>query len=311
MNNLPADKKKSGGQSRIAKSKIHAQKTKNQKPKIVFAKKSFGQNFLVDENYIDKIISALDPQTGEIIIEIGAGRGALTAKLIASGANVVAVELERQMLAVLKQEFGEFESFKLVESDALQVDFKRIIENESNPQIRKAKLVANLPYNISTAILQKLIEQRSVFSEMILMFQLEVVERITAKVGNSERGYLTVLTEAYLETEKLFEVPPSAFKPAPKVKSAVVRLITRKVEDLDLFDEQLFREIISFAFRQKRKTILNNLRNLPPESHLTIDDLEGTLSDCQINPNRRAETLSLDEWKKLTQSISKSTIAGS
>ncbi|MDQ6788067.1 MAG: 16S rRNA (adenine(1518)-N(6)/adenine(1519)-N(6))-dimethyltransferase RsmA, partial [Acidobacteriota bacterium] len=196
-------------------------KFKTRKP---FAKKSFGQNFLVDQNYIDKIIGALNPQKGETIIEIGAGRGALTEKLVESGAKIIAIELDRDLIPLLKNKFGACENFELVEADALKFNFHEL--TKAKDQKPKTKLVANLPYYISTAILQRLIEQREAFSEMILMFQREVVERITAQAGNSERGFLTVLVEAYLTTEKLFDVPPAAFRPAPKVQSAVVRLIT-------------------------------------------------------------------------------------
>src|SRR5215213_10262001 len=207
--------------------------------KTPFAKKSFGQNFLVIKNNVKKIISALNPQTGESIIEIGAGRGALTEKLIDSGANVTAIELERDMIAVLKERFAGFENFNLVENDALKVDFHDLINQKPKIKNQKSKLVANLPYYISTAILQKLIEQRALFSELLLMFQREVVERITAEVGSRERGFLTVFTEAFLKAEKLFEVPPNAFHPAPKVWSAVLRLKPR-VEN-DVRDEKLFR----------------------------------------------------------------------
>lgn len=155
------------------------------------------------------------------------------------------------------------------------------------------KLVANLPYYISTAILQKLVEQRECFSEMILMFQREVVERITARVGNSERGFLTVLTEAYLETEKLFDVPPSAFAPAPKVWSAVVRL--RPKANIGIENEARFRKIASAGFRQKRKTILNNLKN-------EFRNIDQVLDECGIDRQRRAETLTLEEWRCLARS---------
>jgi 16S rRNA (adenine1518-N6/adenine1519-N6)-dimethyltransferase len=264
-----------------------------------FAKKSFGQNFLVDPNYIDKIIVALHPQSGETIIEIGAGRGALTEKLLESGANVIAIELERQMIKVLRERFGSFENFQLVEQDALKTNFIELINPESQiPNLKFAKLVANLPYNISTAILQKLIEQREVFSEMILMFQREVVERITAKVGNSERGFLSVLVQAYLDTEKLFNVPPNAFRPAPKIWSAIVRLITS--DDYEFVgDDKLFKEIISAGFAQKRKTILNNLKNAPPNLKEKIGDVNELLEKCGIVPHRRAETLTTDEWRCL------------
>ncbi len=263
--------------------------------KTPFAKKSFGQNFLVDKNYIEKIIAALNPQRGETIIEIGSGRGALTESLLESGADVAAIELERDMIAVLKAQFGGFENFSLIERDALKVDFSEFAKTaDYTPKI---KLVANLPYYISTAILQKLIEQRAVFSEMILMFQREVVERITARVGSKERGFLTVLTEAFLEAEKLFDVPPNAFRPAPKIWSAVVRL--KPKADSDFPDEKLFREIISASFMQKRKTILNNLNTAPPALREKFKDAEELLKKAEIAPNRRAESLTLEEWKQI------------
>lgn len=250
-----------------------------------FAKKSFGQNFLVDENYINKIISSVNPQENETIIEIGAGRGALTEKLVESDANIIAIELEREMISVLKEKFGKNQNISLIESDALKVDFEDLIKDNS----QKIKVVANLPYNVATAILQKLIEQRAVFSEMILMFQREVVDRITAKVETSERGFLSVLAQNYLETERLFDVPPTAFRPSPKVWSAVVRLIpkTQSVEN-----EKLFREIIAVGFAQRRKTIFNNLK-------IKFSDADRILKECEIDPKRRAETLTVEEWREI------------
>ena len=263
-----------------------------------FAKKSFGQNFLVDGNQIAKIIAALKPQIGETIVEIGSGRGALTKGLVESGANVVAIELEREMNAVLRDRFGDKANFQLIEADALKIDYSKFQIPDSKLQI---KLIANLPYYISTAILQKLIEQRGVFSEMILMFQLEVVERITAEVGNSERGFLSVLVQNYLNVNKLFDVPPSAFRPSPKVNSAVVRL-TPKAES-GIKDEKTFREIVSAAFVQKRKTIFNNLKNAPPDLRGKLGDVNQTLENCGIAPNRRAETLTIEEWRCLCESL--------
>ena len=274
------------------KSKVQSPRFKVGKP--VFAKKPFGQNFLVDQNYIAKIIHALNPQTGETIIEIGAGRGALTESLIESGANVIAIELEREMISVLRQRFGDKENFHLIESDVLKIDFRQVTPNPESqiPNPESAKLVANLPYYISTAILQKLIEQREHFSEMVLMFQREVVERITARVGNSERGFLTVLTEAYLTAEKLFDVPQNAFSPAPKVWSAVVRLEPKI--DTAIKNEKTFRRIVSAGFRQKRKTITNNLKS-------EFENIEKVFAECAVDPQRRAETLTLEEWKCLAK----------
>lgn len=263
-------------------------KTARYKP---FAKKSFGQNFLVDENYIGKIISAVNPQKVEKIIEIGAGRGALTEKLIESGAEVFAIEFEREMIAVLKKKIGQEENFNLLEADALKVDFNQLKKDEG--QKTKLKLVANLPYNISTAILQKLIEQREVFSKMVLMFQREVAEKITAQAGSSERGFLSVLAEAYLETEKLFDVPPTAFRPIPKVWSSVITL-KPKAETIE--NGTLFREIISAGFAQRRKTIQNNLK-------LKFQNAEDVLNRAEIDLKRRAETLTLEEWRKIYSEV--------
>jgi 16S rRNA (adenine1518-N6/adenine1519-N6)-dimethyltransferase len=269
--------------------------------KPVFAKKSFGQNFLVDENYIAKIIFALNIQPDETIIEIGAGRGALTEKLIESGAKIVAIELERDMIVVLRERFSGCENFQLIEADALKIDFIELINLQSQiPNPKSVKLVANLPYYISTAILQKLIEQREVFSEMVLMFQREVVERIAADVGSSERGFLTVMTEAYLDSEKLFDVPPWAFRPSPKVNSAVVRL-KPKIRNLNI-DSELFRTVVSAAFVQKRKTIYNNLKNTRLKNSDEIDWLK-LLNAAEIEPARRAENLRLEEWEKLVSTL--------
>lgn len=254
-----------------------------------FAKKSLGQNFLVDENYVRKIISALEPQPDETIIEIGPGRGALTKYLVESGANIIAIELDRDLIPILQKEFKGYENFQIIEEDALQVDFSKFkIQNS------KFKLVANLPYYISTAILQRLIEQREVFSEFILMLQKEVVERITAKVGNSERGFLTVLVEAFCESEKLFDVSPNAFRPAPKVWSSIVRLKVK--ENTIINDEKGFRDLLSLGFRQKRKTILNNLKE-------SFSGAKEILEKSEIDSNRRAESLTLDEWQRLFSNL--------
>lgn len=256
----------------------------NKKP---FAKKSLGQNFLVDDNCVQKIISALDPQVGETIIEIGPGRGALTKYLVESGANVIAIELDRDLVPLLQKEFGDYKNFQIIEQDALEIDFSDLLKTQDSRL--KTKLVANLPYYISTAILQRLIEQNQVFSELILMLQREVVERISAKIGNSERGFLTVLVEQFFHAEKLFDVPPQAFRPIPKVWSSIVSLTNKNAENVDFAS---FKELISLGFMQKRKTILNNLKN-------NYENASEILSECRIDANRRAETLTLEEWRNL------------
>jgi 16S rRNA (adenine1518-N6/adenine1519-N6)-dimethyltransferase len=277
-------------------------KTENRTSQPPYAKKSFGQNFLVDQNYIERIIAAVNLQPGETVLEIGPGRGALTERLVQTAGRVVAVELDRELIAPLAEKFARYENFQLIEADALKIDFREIANDPGRAANDKLKLVANLPYYISTAILQKLAAQRNVFEEMILMFQREVVERITAAPADSERGFLTVLVETYFETRKLFDVPPNSFRPAPKVWSAVVRLTPK--ENSGIEDDRLFRELLSAGFRQKRKTIFNNLKNAGGELQKrfeTESGLSAILEKAGIESRRRAETLTLEEWKNLVR----------
>ena len=264
------------------------------------AKKRLGQNFLVDETYARRIVGALAPRAGETVVEIGPGRGALTALLLEGGARVVAVELDRELVPVLRERFGGLGGFKLVEADALKVDFCAAVEPAPG-----ARVVANLPYNISTAILQRLVEQRRCVPEMVLMLQREVVERLTAPPGSSERGYLTVLVEAFCEASALFDVPPGAFRPVPKVWSTVARLRARAGAAEGL-DEGLFLRVVSAGFAQKRKTILNNLRSAPEDLRARFEDAGGAsalLGAAGVDPGRRAEALTLAEWAALARAV--------
>ncbi len=236
---------------------------------------------------ISRIVDALDLTTSETVIEIGPGHGELTSRLVAKAGRVIAIEFDRELAPVLKDRLGSFVNFSLIVSDALDVDYAKLISLTGNAA--KIKLVANLPYNISTPILQRLISQRHLFSVLVLMFQREVVNRITAKPGKSERGYLTVLSEAAFERERLFDVPPAAFSPKPKVWSSVVRLVPKRPS---FADEEGFRRFLSIAFAQKRKTLANNLKMFDSNA---IEKIES----CEIDPRRRAETLTLDEWENL------------
>jgi 16S rRNA (adenine1518-N6/adenine1519-N6)-dimethyltransferase len=265
------------------------------------AKKRFGQNFLVDENVIGKIIRAVSPQEGETIVEIGPGRGALTKRLVESKARVIAIEYDRELIPLLREEFAPCKSFTLIESDALKISFQSIVGPGT-----KARVVANLPYYISTAILQKLIEERASISEMTLMLQREVVERATAQAGMSERGFLSVLIEAYCKAEKLFDVAPSCFRPVPKVWSAVARFSVREKVAEGIDDEDLLLKIVSAGFAQRRKTIFNNLRNAPKDLLNRFEEkggIENVLNAASIGPQRRAETLTLQEWARLSSLV--------
>lgn len=258
------------------------------------AKKSLGQNFLQDAEIIRRIVDSLSITDEDVVVEIGPGLGALTRGLLEKAQRVIAIEFDRDMLLPLKLEFGSCANFELLNADALSVDLVEVVDGA------KGKLAANLPYNISTPILQRLIQQRNLFSELVLMFQREVVERITAKPGGRERGFLSVLVESAFETEYLFDVPPAAFKPVPKVWSAVVRLTPKPAFT---GDELAFRQLVSLAFTQKRKNLLNNLRP-------TIDGADGVLHIAGIDGRRRAETLSLDEWERLSKTLSDKKMTG-
>ncbi len=175
------------------------------------AKRSLGQNFLTGEHYPRRIVGAVAPRVDETIIEIGPGRGALTGLLVESEARIVAVELDRELIPLLAERFAARENFRLIEADALTLDFCREIEPAT-----AARVVANLPYYVSTPILQRLIEQRRCLREMTLMLQREVAERITARPGGKEYGYLSALVQFFCEAERLFDVPPGAFRPRPQ-----------------------------------------------------------------------------------------------
>ena len=260
----------------------------------------FGQNFLNDQRIIQRIIEALEPRTNETILEIGPGRGALTEPLLSKVASLVAIEFDRNLIPLLNQKFSGQKNFKLVQSDVLVTDVCDVIRPSTN-----ARVVANLPYNIATAILQRLIQQRHCLVEMVLMLQKEVVERILAGPGSAERGYLSVFVQAYCETEKLFDVAPGSFRPAPKVWSSVVRLKLRPQVAANP-DEKLLWQIVSGGFAQRRKTILNNLRNASAPLGELIKSHGGAsivLCQAEIDLQRRAETLTFEEWAGIARAL--------
>jgi 16S rRNA (adenine1518-N6/adenine1519-N6)-dimethyltransferase len=226
----------------------------------------------------------LAPTSNDVVLEIGPGRGALTSKLIDRVGKLYALEFDRDLAELLRNLFHDRPNFEVIEDDALKVDLGRLA-----PPGNKLRLIANLPYNISTAILQRLFEHKAILSDCVLMFQREVVERIMAPPSTSDRGYLSVLAQAHFEIDKLFDVPPQAFRPVPKVWSSVVRLRPRT--DI-AFDHAALESIVSLGFMQRRKTIVNNLKNRIPSA----DDL---LANASVDPSRRAETLTVDEWLRL------------
>ena len=266
-----------------------------------YPSKRLGQHFLRDQRTIHRIIEALAPKPDETIVEIGPGTGALTSVLVERAGRLIAVEFDNKLTPLLNERFGSLPNFKLLMADALAVDFCAEIL-----PARTARLVANLPYNISTAILQRLITQRACLDEMVLMLQREVVERLLAPPGTTDRGYISVLVEAYCETEKLFDVAPGAFRPPPKVWSSVMRLKFRPRIDTDLKDADLLWATVSAGFAQKRKTILNNLRQASGRLQEVLKRNGGAsivLCKANVELQRRAETLTLEEWSRIVRSM--------
>jgi 16S rRNA (adenine1518-N6/adenine1519-N6)-dimethyltransferase len=267
-----------------------------------YPSKRLGQHFLRDQRTIHRIIEALAPKSDETIVEIGPGTGALTSVLVKNAGRLIAIEFDNKLAPLLNERFGNLPNFKLLMADALTVDFCAEIL-----PARSARLVANLPYNISTAILQRLIAQRACLEEMVLMLQREVVERLLAPAGTTDRGFISVLVEAYCEAEKLFDVAPGAFRPPPKVWSSVMRLRFRPRINTGVADEALLWETVSAGFAQKRKTILNNLRNSSGRLQETLKRNGGAsivLCKANVELQRRAETLTLEEWGKIVRAIS-------
>ncbi|HKG46768.1 MAG TPA: 16S rRNA (adenine(1518)-N(6)/adenine(1519)-N(6))-dimethyltransferase RsmA [Pyrinomonadaceae bacterium] len=264
-----------------------------------YPSKRLGQHFLRDQRTIHRIIDALAPHAGDTIVEIGPGTGALTSVLVERAGRVIAVEFDNKLAPLLQERFASFKNFKLVMADALTLDFCAEIQ-----PAHSARLVANLPYNISTAILQRLIAQRRCLDDMVLMLQREVVERVLAPAGTTDRGFISVLVEAYCEAEKLFDVAPGAFRPPPKVWSSVMRLKFRPRINTEVADEELLWQTVSAGFAQKRKTILNNLRHASGRLQEILKRNGGAsivLCKAGIDLQRRAETLTVEEWGRITR----------
>jgi 16S rRNA (adenine1518-N6/adenine1519-N6)-dimethyltransferase len=263
--------------------------------------KRFGQNFLTDHRIVQRIVEALDPNADETIVEIGPGRGALTSPLLEKAGHLVAIEFDRNLIPLLTEQFEAKRNFTLLQSDALVTQLCDVIQPAT-----EARVVANLPYNVATAIVQRLIEQRHCLTEMVLMLQKEVVDRITATPGTADRGYLSVFVQAYCETEKLFDVAPNSFRPAPKVWSSVVRLTLRPGVGAEVRDEKLLWQIVSAGFAQRRKTIFNNLRSAPSPLQENVKNHGGAsivLCQAEVDLQRRAETLTLEEWARITRAL--------
>lgn len=253
------------------------------------ARKRFGQNFLRDAGVIDRILRAIQPAPGDAVIEIGPGQGALTEPLAASGAALTLVELDRDLAAILRQQFAGREAVDIVQADALKTDFGRFYPGKA------LRIVGNLPYNISTPLMFHLLGHQRI-KDMHFMLQKEVVDRLAAAPNTRAYGRLGLMTQYYCEVEALFEVPPEAFSPRPKVTSAVVRLTPHPTLPYPADDIGQLQAVLRAAFNQRRKTLRNALRSLASAEQL---------SALGVDPGARPETLNLADFVNIANAASR------
>ncbi len=250
------------------------------------ARKRFGQNFLQDHGVIDKIVRGIGPRAGDNLVEIGPGLGALTQVLLEEGdGKLQVVELDRDLIPGLKVKFFNYPDFVVHEGDALKFDFNRLASAE-----RPLRLVGNLPYNISTPLIFHLLQHTRNIKDMHFMLQKEVVERLGAQPGDSHYGRLGIMAQYYCRVQPLFLVPPHAFRPQPKVESAIVRLVPHAHLPTPAKDVRWLQRVVRTAFTQRRKTLRNALGSLLEAS---------VMQELGIDPVRRPETLTLAEFVAL------------
>ncbi|MDH3998060.1 MAG: 16S rRNA (adenine(1518)-N(6)/adenine(1519)-N(6))-dimethyltransferase RsmA [Desulfuromonadales bacterium] len=247
-------------------------------------RKRFGQNFLHDQNVLERIVAAAEITDQDHLLEIGPGPGALTKRLLATDAPLLAIEIDRDLGVALQQQ--ESEKFKVVIGDVLKIDLAPLL---TDPPY---KLIANLPYNISSQILFKVLDHRQLFDRLVLMFQKEVGERLLAEPSSKEYGIISVLMQTWYSIRRVTKVPPGAFRPAPKVDSVVLCLDPLQTPRVELRDDGLYRRLVRGAFAQRRKTLRNSLLG----SGWSPESLDAALMRAEIDPGRRGETLSIEEF---------------
>lgn len=266
----------------------------------ISANKKLGQNFLVDDDIIQSIIDAAELKETDLVIEIGPGLGTLTSKLLEKAGKVIAIELDEKMLKVLNDRFSLYNNFVLINNDVLKVDLNKIIE-ENLGQLKSVKIVANLPYYITTPIIMKLLESKLKVESITVMVQKEVADRITATPGDKLSGAITYSVDYYAKAEEMVFVDKSCFIPSPEVDSAVIKLEIRKEPKVNVINEEMFFKVIKASFMQRRKTLTNGLIN----SGIIKDKekLNCILKKANIEPNIRGEKLTIEQFANLSNLI--------
>ena len=261
--------------------------------------KSLGQNFLTDKNIIDKIIDATEITDEDLVIEIGPGIGVLTAEACQKAKRVVAVEIDRNLIPILEDTLSEYNNVEIINQDVLKTDLNEIIEKSG---CRRAKVIGNLPYYITTPIIMALLEGDIHADSITIMMQKEVADRIKSNPGTKAYGALSVAVQYYCTVRNVAVVPKEVFFPAPKVDSAVLRMDLRDEKPVELDDEKMFFRCIKAGFGQRRKTLSNSLIGL---GDVTKEEVKSCLEAAGIDEKRRAETLNLDEFAAIANYFSK------
>lgn len=266
------------------------------------ANKSLGQNFLISQNVVDSIVGCSKIEENDLVIEIGPGLGTLTKELLERAKKVICIELDKRMVSILEDRFKLYENFELINQDVLKVDLKNLIKNEKeNNNIKKVKIVANLPYYITTPIIMKLLEEELDLESITVMIQKEVADRLIAIPGEKQTGAITYAVYYYSEAEGILEVPKDSFIPEPEVTSKVIRLNIRKEPPVEVKNKEVMFRIIKSAFMQRRKTLLNALTN----TKVFLNKEEGIkiLEENSLKETVRAEELTLQDFANIANSI--------
>ena len=261
-------------------------------------KRSLGQNFLIDREIAQKIVRLAPLEPGDVVVEIGSGLGVLTILMVRRVKQVVAIELDRDMVVYLREKGKEIRSLVVVDGDALQFDFLGLARQTG----KKLKVVANLPYNISTPLIFRLLDCKEAFTHLTLMLQKEVAQRIISPSGSRDYGPLSIFSHLYTAPKILMRVSPQAFYPRPRVESALVgfEILDHPREEIE--DMGFFRGVVRACFAQRRKTILNSLKNSPVALG-SREEIGEVLGAVGIDPRRRAETLDLAEFQHLAEAL--------
>ena len=263
------------------------------------ANKNLGQNFLVSNDAINQIVNSGEIEKDDLIIEIGPGLGTLTKELLEKAKKVICVELDNKMVEILNERFSLYNNLEILNQDILKTDLKEIIKKEKNQNnIKDVKIIANLPYYITTPIIMKLLEEKLDLKSITVMIQKEVAERLIATPGEKNTGAITYTVYYYAEAKKITEVPNTSFIPEPEVTSEVIRLDIRKKPPVETKNTEMMFKIIKNAFMQRRKTLLNSLTN----TKIFKNKEEGTkiLKTLNLNENIRAEELTLKNFAEIT-----------